>query len=133
MTAKTTTAHYKATPEDLFAFVSNIENLPKWATGFCKSIRKEGEHYIITTPGGEMYQRFDVDPKTGKLDMYAGPTLDQMWCWPTRITPDNMGGSVFSFTCIQMPNQGDEEFGAQCLTLHEELENIRQIVDGASA
>ncbi len=130
MTSHATTAHYKATPEALFEFVSNIENLPKWATGFCKKIWKDGDDYKVETPMGEMFQRFEINQDLGIVDMYGGPTKDMMWCWPTRVTSDNMGGSVFSFTCIQMPDQADAEFEGQAITLVEELENIRKHIGG---
>lgn len=129
MTAHTTTAHYKVSPERLFAFVSVIENLPKWATGYCKRVWKDGADYKIETPMGEMFQRFELDSKHGTIDMYGGPSKDAMWCWPVRVTSDNMGGSVLAFTCIQMPTQPDDEFQGQCATLKEELENIRNAVE----
>lgn len=129
MTAHTTTAHYRVSPEKLFGFVSTIENLPKWATDYCKRIWKDGSDYKIETPMGEMFQRFDLDPKRGTIDMYGGPSKDAMWCWPARVTSDNMGGSVLVFTCIQMPAQSDAEFQGQCATLKEEFENIRKEVE----
>lgn len=131
MTAHTTTARFKASPEKLFDYVGTIENLPKWATGYCKSIRKDGDDYKIETPMGEMFQRFDVDAARGTIDMYGGPTKEAMWCWPARVTSDNMGGSVLAFTCVQMPDQPDTEFEGQCATLLEEFENIRRAVETA--
>lgn len=129
MTVHTTTAHYKVSPEKLFDYVSNIENLPKWATGYCKKVWKDRSDYKIETPVGEMFQRFDPDRTRGTIDMYGGPTKDAMWCWPVRVTSDNMGGSVLAFTCIQMPTQPDTEFQGQCATLKEELENIRMAIE----
>lgn len=78
---------------------------------------------------GEMFQRFDLDPKRGTIDIYSGPSKDAMWCWPARVTSDNMGGSVLAFTCIQMATQSDAEFQDQCATLKEEFENIRRAVE----
>jgi len=43
---------------DVYRFVSNSENLPKWATGFCKSVRKSNTDWIIETPQGPMKVRF---------------------------------------------------------------------------
>ena len=129
MSAHTQTGHFKAPPEKLFAFISNIENLPKWATAYAKSVRKEGGDYIVTTPDGDIFQTIDADNKTGIIDLHGGPTKEQMWTWPARVTSDNMGGSILAFSCIQMPHQSDAEFGMQCQALAEEFENIRKIID----
>jgi len=61
--------------------------------------------------------------------MLAGPTKEMLWKFPTRVASDNMGGSIFMFTNIQMPTQSDEEFVAGCAPLAEELEIIRSLVD----
>lgn len=129
MTVHTTTAHYKVSSKVLFDFVSSIENLPKWAVGYCKRVWQEDGVYKIETPMGEMIQRFDCNPEAGTIDMYSGYHSDEMWCWPVRVTSDNMGGSVLAFTCIQMPTQSQEEFSGQCLLLKEELEILRKLLE----
>jgi len=129
MSTHTQTSQFKSNPEKLFAFISNIENLPKWATAYVISMRKVDDDYIVTTPKGDMYQEIKSDIKTGVIDLYGGPSKDQMWVWPARVTSDNMGGSILAFSCIQMPNQSDEEFGMQCAALEEEFSNIRKLVD----
>ena len=130
MSVHTTNARFKASPEKLFDYVSKIENLPEWATGYCKKVWQDGDDYKIETPVGEMYQRIESDPKLGTIDMYSGPTKDMMWYWPARVTSDNMGGSLLTFTCVQMPDQADSEFEGQCATLLEEFENIRRNIGG---
>lgn len=128
MKVHTKTEHFSVSPEKLFSFLSNIENLPKWATTYVRELRKVGDDYKIMTPEGEMYQMFDCDKQTGTIDMYGGPTKEEVWRWPARVTTDNMGGSTFSFTCIQMPDQSDEAFDGQCRALDEEFKNIRRLV-----
>ena len=133
MRVHTAVGHFKASPTTLFSLLSKEENLPQWATLFCKGIRREGEHHIITTPGGELYFSIDADPKAGTIDMSAGPNPDQMWAGPHRVASDNMGGSLFVFTYIQAPGQPDEEFENGCKGLPIEFEVIRKIVDGEAA
>jgi len=120
---------YKASPEKLFNLLSKEENLPQWATVFCKGIRKDGEDYLIATEGGELYFKIDADSKTGVIDMLAGPAKDKMWNNPTRVVSNNMGGSLFIFTLIQSPGQSDEDFENGCKGLAEEVEAIRKLVD----
>ena len=127
MTAHTQTGHFNVSPEKLYNFISDIENMPKWATNYVKSIRKEGDDYIVETPEGDMYQEFDVDEKNYVINVFCGPTKDKMWMWPARVASDNMGGSVLTFTCIQMPEQDNEQFMMQCRALAEEFENLQEI------
>lgn len=131
MKVHTKTERFNVSPEKLFAFLSNIENLPKWATAYVKELKKVGSDYKVVTPMGEMYQMFDCDAKTGVIDMYGGLTKEEVWRWPARVATDNMGGSTFAFTCIQMPDQPDEAFEGQCHALDEEFKNIRRLVEAA--
>ncbi len=130
MKIHTATAQYKASPDTVFKLVSNPENLAKWAKNFCSSIKKEGDDFIITTPtGDELFFSIEANQVLGVIDMLAGPTKEMLWKFPTRIASNNMGGSIFIFTNIQMPNQSDDEFAAGCVPLAEELEIIRSLVD----
>ena len=127
MKTHTTTQQFNVSPEELFAFLSEIENLPKWATAYALDLKKDGEDYKVTTPQGEMYQIIKANKDTKTIDLYGGPSKEQLWCWPSRVTADNMGGSVFAMTCIQMPDQSVEDFSGQCQTLQKEFENIRKL------
>lgn len=129
MKVHTKTEQFRVSPETLFQFLSNIENMPKWATTYVKSLKKIGDDYKVVTPDGEMFQMFDINASTGVIDMYGGPTKEQTWRWPARVTTDNIGGSLFSFTCIQMPGQPDDIFEGQCRALDEEFKNIRRLVE----
>jgi uncharacterized membrane protein len=36
----------------VYDYVSNAENLPKWATMFCKSVERADGDWIVETPQG---------------------------------------------------------------------------------
>ena len=129
MNNRTRTVTFNAPKEKVFDYVSNIENLPKWATGFCLELKKAGSDYKVKTPDGEIYFWIDADKKSGVLDMFGGPTKDQAACWPARVAglPDRT--SVLIFTAVQLPDVPDEVFEMQCKSLDEEFENIRRAVE----
>ncbi len=129
MKVKAQSEHYNATPTTVFDFISRPENLPKWAISYAQSVRKEGDDYYILTPAGEMIEIFEIDEKTGVIEMRCGPTKEQLWNWPCRVSSDNLGGSIVTFTCIQMPDQAEDEFDGQCISLKSELQNIRPFVE----
>jgi hypothetical protein len=56
----------------------------EWATEFARELRRDEEGYTVVNNLGEF--RFDIraDEETGVIDMFAGPTADQMAVFPTR-------------------------------------------------
>ena len=130
MKVQVKTAQFNVAPEVVYDFISKIENLPKWATNYAKSVRKVENDYIVDTPMGELIQKFECNEKSGVIDMHAGPSKDQLWTWYLRIFSNNFGASILNFTSIQMPGQPEADFNGQCDSLEEEFENIRKAVEG---
>src|SRR5258708_22357396 len=93
MLTSTHTLSLAAPQEQVFAFLSRIENLPKWATGFCKSVRPDGDGHRIVTPQGEIAFRIEADARTGLVDMYGGPSEDAMGHLAGRGVAAPHGGS----------------------------------------
>ena len=60
------------------------------------------------------------------IDMYAGPTEDELASSPRgwSACPDDT--SAFSFTMFQAPGMPDELFESQYQSLLREFENIRR-------
>ncbi|HKA73484.1 MAG TPA: hypothetical protein VKE26_16860 [Xanthobacteraceae bacterium] len=123
-----------AAPRDrVFGFLSQIENLPKWATLFCQGLRRDaqGRHWIATRQG-EMLFRIEADAATGVIDMFGGPSEDAMACWPARVIERPDGGTLFLFTAFQYPGVSDAAFAAQCAGLEQEFPHIRAHTEEAS-
>ncbi len=76
---------FSASKETVFSFLSDIRNIPKWATGFAKELKEIDGEYKVITPQGEIFFRMESDSKTGTIDMYAGPTKEQMAYFPSRV------------------------------------------------
>jgi len=130
----THTLPLRATKADAFAFLSNIENLPKWATVFCRELKRDEQgRYKVVTPGGEIFFRIVADEKTGAVDMYGGPSEQQMAYWPARVVERPGAGSLFIFTAMQHPGMTDESFAQQCKSLLQEFAHITAELDGRQA
>ena len=129
MNTSTHTLSLSASKEEAFAFLSRIENLPKWATQFCLALSTDSEgRYKVVTPQGELFFRIEADPRTGVIDMYGGPTEDQLAYWPARVVARPGHGSLFVFTAMQYPGVSDDAFAAQCAGLELEFESVRRFV-----
>jgi hypothetical protein len=125
MQTSTHTLPLAAAKEKAFAFLANVENLPKWATAFCLRLTRDAAgRWKVVTPEGEIFFRIAADPATGVIDMYGGPSEERMAYWPARVV-ERPGGSLFIFTAFQYPGMPDDVFKAQCDGLLREFEHIR--------
>ena len=76
---------------------------------------------------GEFYFEIRADPDTGVIDMFAGPSQDEMAIFPTRAVELPDGRTAFSFTMFQGPGMPDELFESQHESLKREFGNIAAI------
>src|SRR5947209_9212619 len=124
MRSETVTAVLPAPQQAVFEYLSDIENLPEWATEFARELKREGEDYKVLNGLGEFYFEIEADPETGVIDMFAGPTKDQMAIFPARAVALPDGQTAFSFTMFQAPDMPDQLFESQHQSLKREFTNI---------
>jgi hypothetical protein len=124
MQSHTVTTVLPASRREVFAYMSEIENLPEWATEFARELRREEDGYTVVNNLGEFRFEIRADEETGVIDMFAGPTADQMAVFPTRAVELPDGHTAYSFTMFQGPGMPDELFEAQYESLKREFANI---------
>lgn len=130
MNSSTHSLAISAPPDKVFDFLSTIENLPKWATLFCRELKRDkGGRYRVVTPQGEIFFAIESHRPTGTIDMFGGPDETHMSVWPTRVIARPDGGSLFLFTAFQYPGMSDEAFAAQCAGLADEFPHIKAHVE----
>jgi hypothetical protein len=127
METRTVTAVLEAPKHEVFDYLSQIENLPAWATEFARELRYEDGKAKVVNGRGEFFFAIEAEPKTGVIDMYAGPTEDELGLFPTRVVELPGGTSAFTFTMFQAPGLSDEDFDSQYRSLLREFENIRRM------
>jgi hypothetical protein len=120
MRADTQAITVPVSAEEAFAFLAEPENLPRWAVGFARGIRREGDEWIVQTAQGEMRVRVLADAAHGTIDfhMSVAPGLETVAY--SRVVP-NDAGAEYVFTQFQLPGMADEVFAAQRAALAEEL------------
>jgi hypothetical protein len=126
MVNRTVTAVFDAPRDDVFAYLADIENLPRWATEFVRELKYENGRPKVVNGLGEFYFAIDADEDTGVIDMYAGPTEDALALFPTRVVALPGERSAYTFTMFQAPGMPDELFESQYRSLLRELDNIRR-------
>ena len=125
MINRTVTAVLDAPSDEVFDYLSRIENLPEWATDFAHELKYEDGKAKVVNGLGEFYFRIDADAKTGVIDMYAGPSEEELALFPTRVVALGHSRSVYSFTMFKAPGMPDELFESQYQSLRREFDNIR--------
>jgi hypothetical protein len=126
MKSRTVTAVLGAPKDRVFAYLSQVENLPKWANEFARELKYEDGKAKVVNGLGEFWFSIDADEETGVIDMYAGPSPEALALFPTRVVPLSNESSAFSFTMFQGREMPDELFESQYQSLLREFENIRR-------
>lgn len=120
----TVTTVLDARAQDVFDYMADIENLPRWATEFARELRRDDDGYRVVNGLGEFCFEIRADPATGVIDMLAGPDRDAMAVFPTRAVALPDGRTAYTFTMFQAPGMPDELFDAQHASLRREFANI---------
>lgn len=126
MRSRTVTAVFPAPKQRVFEYMSDIDNLPRWATEFAREMKVVGGRHVVVNGLGEFLFEIRADERTGVVDMYAGPSEEQMGVFPTRVVELPGGASAYSFTMFQAPEMPDELFESQYESLRREFENLER-------
>lgn len=116
----------------LFAFLADPGNLPKWAVGFCRAIRQDGDRWMVQTPQGEVAVRYVTHPSLGIIDFLLSPGPGIEMTAYSRVLP-NGDGSEYIFTQFQAPGMPDDVYEAQVRALKEELVVLRALMHAQAA
>jgi len=115
-------------PEEVYVFVSDPENLPKWATGLGGSIRKVQGEWIADSPMGKIRITFAEKNTFGILDhevvLESGVRIDN----PMRVIANGEGSEVF-FTLIRQPDMSDEKFADDARWVEKDLKILKGLLE----
>ena len=126
MKTKTVTTVLPAPRERVYAYLADVQNLPRWATEFARELKiVDGRHKVVNGLG-EFFFEIRSDPETGVIDMLAGPEPDQLALFPARVVELGPARSAFTFTMFQWPGQDDDQFESQYASLQREFDNIER-------
>jgi len=128
VTSRTLTVSINCPPSKVYDFVSNPKNLPKWATGFCKSVRKSNGDWIVDTPQGPMKIRFVEKNDLGVLDHYVTPAPGVEVYVPMRVLSNGSGSEVI-FTLFRSPDMSDEKYAEDIGLVERDLKTLKKILE----
>lgn len=93
-TAKHISVSINRSAAQIYEFVSNPENLPKWAAGLSGSIKRVDEDWIAESPMGTVKVKFAEKNKFGVLDHDVTLPSGVKVYNPMRVFPNNDGSEL---------------------------------------
>ncbi len=129
MRADTQTVSVQVAPEQLFDFVVDPRNLPRWAIHFCQSVRPNADgSWTARGEEGEVTFRVRADGKCGVVDWHLTPAPGVEVLAASRVLPSG-SGATYVFTQFRAPGMPDEGFQKQISDLREELQALRAALE----
>ena len=126
--SKTVSMSIACPPRRVYEFVSNPENLPKWAPVFCRSVRKSGDEWTVETPDGPVRIKFVEENDFGVLDHYVTVKPGIEILNPRRVVP-NGSGSEITFTLFQLPEMSNEKFAEDAGLVEPDLSTLKRALE----
>jgi hypothetical protein len=115
-------------PDEVYAFASGPENLPKWATGLGESIKRANGEWVVQSPTGTVKLRFAERNDFGVLDhdvtLESGETVHN----PIRVVPNGEGSEV-SFILFRRPDMSDEKFAEDAAWVQKDLRILKDLLE----
>lgn len=112
----------------MYEFVSNPENLPRWAAGLCKSVRKSDAGWVVETPQGPVQIRFADKNDLGVLDHYVTTAQGVEIYVPMRVVPNGSGSEVI-FTLFRSPDMSDAKFVEDAGFVEQDLRTLKNMLE----
>lgn len=128
MRADTRTISIEADPVRVVEFLSDPDNLPRWAVGFAKAVRQTPDGWIVETGSGDVPIRIAADAVAGTVDfrMTPAPGLDVLAA--SRAIPRGPA-TEYVFTQFQAPGMPDEVFEKNVAALGHELTVLKALLE----
>jgi hypothetical protein len=115
--------------EDVYAFLAEPGNFPKWAPGLGHSFRPlGGMEWLVETPVGTMKVRFSERNSFGVLDHAVIPENSQAMINPMRVFANGDGSEVL-FTLFQRADMSDDEFASDADLVARDLQSLKALLE----
>jgi uncharacterized protein YndB with AHSA1/START domain len=115
-------------PGDVYAFVANPENLPRWAAGLSSGIRRVAGEWIADSPMGPVKVRFAAPNAVGVLDHDVVLPSGEVVHNPLRVVPNGSASEV-TFTLFQRPGMTQQQFVADAVAVRRDLATLKQLLE----
>jgi len=127
--SKTLSVSVGRKPAEIYDFILDPENLPRWAPAFSQSAIKSGNEWKVESPDGLVTIRFVERNEFGVLDHWVTMPSGQVVLNPMRVIPNGDGSEVV-FTLYQRPGMPDDKFEADAQMVASDLQTLKITLEG---
>src|SRR5688572_17548104 len=114
--------------QEVYAFASDPEKMPRWATGLGKGIEYVDGVWRGEGPEGPITIRFTPPNPYGILDHHVLVAPGKELYIPARVIANGSGAEV-SITVFQREGVTDEEFAADAEWVAKDLATLKQLLE----
>jgi hypothetical protein len=122
------TVSIQRSPQDVYAFVANGENIPRWAAGLGTGVRRVDGEWIAEGPLGSVRVRFTPANDLGVADhdvlLPTGATVHN----PIRVLPNGTGSSVV-FTLMRLSGVSQQQFDDDAQAVKKDLDTLKALLE----
>jgi hypothetical protein len=117
------------TPQKVYDFASNGENLTKWAAGLSQSsVKKSGEFWICESPMGSVKVQFAPQNTFGVMDHDVTLPSGEVNHNPFRVIQNDQAAEVI-FTLYKRLGMNDQDFEKDALMIKKDLEILKALLE----
>jgi len=128
MQSKTFSIAIDCEPKAVYAFVSDLSNLPKWGKTFCRSIKRTNGGWILESPQGRVGIRMSEPNALGVLDHYVSPAPGVEFLVPMRVVANGTGSEVV-FTLFKQPGMSEDNFQSDIGMVEKDLATLKDVLE----
>jgi hypothetical protein len=128
MRSDTQTITIDAPRADVFAFVADATNLPRWAPNFATTVRPDGDGWIVGQGGSEVRLRLEAAAELGTVDLHVTPPDGRTRTVYGRVLP-NAAGAEFLFTMFHSDSRTDADIARQNAEVADELRRVKTLCE----
>ena len=118
--------------EEVYQFVADPLNLPRWAEGLGATVRKSASGWIMDSAMGPVGLRFAPHNDFGVLDHWVTLESGTVVYVPMRVHANGAHSEIL-FTLLRMPETSDATFAADAAQVKRDLENLKRLLESRHA
>jgi hypothetical protein len=114
---------------EVYEFVVNPMNLPRWASGLAGAVQKIGADWVADSPMGKLTLKFATDNPFGVLDHAVTTEAGLTFQNPMRVVP-NGDGSEVTFVLFRLADMSEQQFAEDAAQVQKDLAQLKAILEG---
>jgi hypothetical protein len=128
MKSKTMSTAIKSDPKTVYDFVSNLENLPRWASSTFPTINEVNGEWVVDTQNGRNKVMITEKNNFGILDHHVKLTSGVEVYVPMRVVKNGDGSEVM-LTVFQAPEMTEEGYTKDMQTVEKDLDHLKTLIE----